>query len=102
MTDEKLRSALLECEAIIAKEAAREGITMAIRDVEAETPSRRISHLHWMAKTSFELLEQGKREKVMRWLGFMQGAIWGLKLASIDSLKSMNRPDDEEHDPEKV
>lgn len=34
-----------------------------------------------------------KREKAMRWLGFVQGALWAQNQATIDELKRMNMPD---------
>ena len=34
------------------------------------------------------------REKLMRWLGFMQGALWVKGIYTIDELKAHNRPDD--------
>ena len=33
-----------------------------------------------------------KREKAMRWLGFVQGTLWGWGLATIEELKQMNAP----------
>jgi len=38
----------------------------------------------------------------MRWLGFLQGAVWAFKLANIDNLKGMNRPDRSRHDKKRV
>lgn len=102
MTDEKLRDALLTCEATINKEASRLGITMAIRDSSADTETRRISHLLWMARQSLKLVEDNRREKAMRWLGFLQGALWAQKLMTIDQAKDMNRPEGSEHDSSRV
>lgn len=102
MTTDKLRSAVLSCEAIISKEATKAGITMAIRDPGADMPTRRTSHMLWMAQNCLQLVEDGRREKAMRWLGFLQGALWAEKLVTVDQLKDMNRPEDEEHDSDKV
>ena len=102
MTTEKLRSAFLACERIIAQAAEKEGITMAIRDPEASSPTRRLSHLLWLSRDGLQLIEDNRREKAMRWLGFLQGALWGLEMATVDELKSMNRPDDSEHDKDRV
>lgn len=33
-----------------------------------------------------------KREKLMRWLGFMQGALWALGVADLETMKRMNMP----------
>jgi hypothetical protein len=35
-----------------------------------------------------------RREKSMRWLGFVQGFLWAMHVATIDELKSVNRPPD--------
>ena len=94
MTIEKLRSAFLACEAIVAKE----GITMAIRDASADTKVRRLSHLLWLSRNGLVLVEEGRKEKANRWLGFLQGALWQLNLVDIDQLKGMNKSDDAEHD----
>jgi len=33
-----------------------------------------------------------RREKAMRWLGFVQGTLWGWGIATIEELKKMNAP----------
>ena len=76
MTKEKLRSAYLTCERVVADAAGKEGVTMAIRDAEADTRPRRLSHLLWMAREGLHLIEAERREKAMRWLGFLQGTLW--------------------------
>jgi len=53
-------------------------------------------HLIFMCQ---EAATFSNREKAMRWLGFIQGALWTKGLATIDELKDMNRPtaeDDQE------
>ena len=98
MTTEKLREALLACESIISGQ----GITMAIRDINADTRVRRLSHLLWLARNGLQLVEEDRREKAMRWLGFLQGALWAFELVSVEELKNMNRPDDSTLDNERV
>jgi len=98
MTTEKLREVFLACEAIISEQ----GVSTAIRNADAEDCEGRLSHLLWLAQNGFALVEEGRREKAMRWLGFLQGAVWSLKLANIDSLKGMNRPDGSRHDKKRV
>lgn len=39
------------------------------------------------------LLDEGRIEKAMRWLGFMQGALWSIDIFSLDELKDHSRPD---------
>ncbi len=52
-------------------------------------------HLAFVCEEIPRLLEDGRREKVMRWLGWLQGATWALNYASLDSLKNMNKPEGE-------
>lgn len=44
---------------------------------------------------SNSIYEKGtkKMEKAMRWLGFVQGALWMEGFCSIDELKDMNKPE---------
>ena len=103
MSDEKLREAFLACEKLIADAATKEGITMAIRDGSATDRPRKLSHVWWLTREGLKLVEAGRREKAMRWLGFIQGAIsWGLELCTVDQLKDMNRPDDSKFDKDRV
>lgn len=41
-------------------------------------------------------LDENRREKVMRWLGFIQGILWNQGIYMIDELKDHNRPEDRE------
>lgn len=50
-------------------------------------------HLADMASRLRKLLEEGRVEKAMRWLGFMQGAMWALGVYTIEELKNHSRPD---------
>lgn len=36
-----------------------------------------------------------RKEKAMRWLGFLQGALWGAGLTSIEAMKHINMPEAE-------
>lgn len=51
------------------------------------------SHLRWCLVNISEFMDRGKTEKAMRWLGFVQGALWMTGLASVDELKDMNKPE---------
>jgi hypothetical protein len=59
----------------------------------------RHQHILYMVETAKNFVEIGKTEKAMRWLGFIQGAMWGNGYIAIDDLKQMNMPKGEEvHD----
>lgn len=50
------------------------------------------SHLLYMCDTGKQFVWAGRTEKAMRWLGFLQGAIWAYGIASIDEMKHWNMP----------
>lgn len=47
-----------------------------------------------MVPRSREFLKEDRREKLMRWLGFMQGAWWASGVFSVEDLKKHNMPPD--------
>lgn len=51
-----------------------------------------LSHCHAMLAEMKEFLEQGKFDKLNRWLGFMQGCFFTLGIYSLRDLKEHNRP----------
>lgn len=99
MTQEKLLSAFDACQEILA----HNGFTTAERDSESP-PGTNTSfyHLVWMSVEGRKLAEAERREKAMRWLGFLQGALFWSKLATVDDLKDMNRPDKSTFDKKRV
>ena len=60
---------------------------------KCEITSTEIDHLKSMIPKMKLLLQQGRVEKVMRWLGFMQGVFWTTAVYDLGSLKSHNRKD---------
>lgn len=57
-------------------------------------------HLLWMCVTAKGLVEESRTEKAMRWLGFIQGALWASGKKSLTDLKHDSMPDDEVFDPD--
>jgi len=51
-------------------------------------------HLLYMCNSIPIFLEEGQREKAMRWLGFMQGVLWSRGGFTLDRLKNMNKPNE--------
>ena len=51
-------------------------------------------HLRYMLDQMYGFLEQGKREKLMRWIGFMQGVFWRQGNYTLKDLKNQSRPDE--------
>lgn len=82
MTDEDVRRA---CTASLNALFSGVGVQMPI---ERGTPSQ---HITWMLGRTVELMNEGRREKAMRWLGFVQGYLWANGLAGVDEMKDWNR-----------
>lgn len=51
-------------------------------------------HWRWMLDQMPQLIADGKIDKAMRWLGFIQGGFWALGIMPISTLKSDNRKDE--------
>ncbi len=49
-------------------------------------------HILWMLRQIPGFLEEGRKEKVNRWLGFIQGALWADGVYTIEEMKDHNRP----------
>jgi hypothetical protein len=54
---------------------------------------RAAEHMLSMIERLEGLIAEDRREKVMRWYAFIQGAFWGLGIATVDELKEHSRPD---------
>lgn len=59
-------------------------------------------HLLWMCGQMRELIAQNRPDKVMRWLGFMQGALWALRWRTLEQMKQDNMPPDTSFDASRV
>lgn len=79
MSEEKLAEVLDRYEAILVQPAG--------------DGDWRTEHLRTMVPKMREFLAEDRREKLMRWIGFMQGALWSLEWYSLEELKDHNRPD---------
>ena len=55
--------------------------------------SEALKHASWMIDQMKGFLEEGKREKLMRWLGFVEGCLWMGDIFTIDAMKEHTRPD---------
>jgi len=62
--------------------------------INALDPPDVAKHLVFMCDEAERMLKEGRREKVMRWLGFIQGALWGRGVTSIAEAKDANKPDE--------
>jgi len=48
------------------------------------------SHLRWMIAETRSVLEQGRLERAARWLGFIEGSLVQLGLASVEDIQMLD------------
>lgn len=51
-----------------------------------------LSHCYGMLDEMEALIQEGRMEKVFRWLGFIQGCLWRAGIYTVEELKNHNRP----------
>lgn len=56
--------------------------------------SEAFCHLLYMCEEGKRMLAEDRREKVMRWLGFVQGTLWAMGVTTIAEAKNANKPDE--------
>lgn len=99
MSEEKIIEALRAARALVEghkkkwepRRLSEEEMTQKVRDLD---PPKVDQHLLFMCDEAERMLKEGRREKVMRWLGFLQGALWAFGLSTISDSKNANRPDE--------
>jgi len=55
---------------------------------------RQIMHVKFMCEEAQRFVDQGRLEKAMRWLGFIQGCFWKSGIFTLDELEDHSRPDE--------
>lgn len=55
------------------------------------SPEEALNHVLSMIAPMRQFLVDGKREKLMRWLGFLQAILWGEDISTLNELKDHNR-----------
>jgi len=90
MSSEKIAEAL----AIYKKHRENRSIPVKQHPDDASATSGEVlAHCHWMTIEAEGFLVQGRREKAMRWLCFVQGCLFTLCHYRICEMKNHNRPD---------
>lgn len=51
-----------------------------------------LAHCHAMLDEMEVFIQEGRMEKVFRWLGFIQGCLWRIGIYNIEEMKNHNRP----------
>lgn len=103
MTTEKIQQATRDTRKIIERAWGGNEIkpfTQRLPDTAVHAgeyrPRERAAHMLYMCDMIMDDFAMSNREKAMRWLGFVQGALWAGNEVTIDDLKKLNMPDDEE------
>jgi len=50
-------------------------------------------HVAWMCDQAMIFVKEGRRDKALKWLGFIQGCLFCWKVYSLEELKDHNRND---------
>lgn len=61
-----------------------------------------LGHMAWMCVELKTMANDGRTEKAMRWLGFLQGALWMCGLRTIEQLKYDNMPTQVSYDSSRI
>ena len=51
-----------------------------------------LAHCHAMLDEMEKFIDEGRMDKVMRWLGFLQGVLWTCRIYDLEELKNHSRP----------
>lgn len=54
-----------------------------------------LAHCAGMIPKMVEFIKEGRRDKVFRWLGFLQGVLYCKGIYTIEEMANHNRPTDE-------
>ena len=92
MSDEKLLEAIGDYRKMLLEKGVSPD--SADRDSKSLTHDEKLSHILRMLEKMPDFLSEGRREKVMRWLGFIQGSLWAMDMQSVHDLKREVMPDD--------
>ena len=92
MTPEKVKQVLADFKVILNEEARR------IPDADYKFASKvwtkdARGHAAWMCDEAAKFVDEGRMEKAMRWLGFINAVLWITGLRSLDDIKHALMPD---------
>lgn len=100
MTRDQLLDAINELDDGLLKEAPLERSDTRRRYTDNNfyaARARSLKHCKWMLNQMRSFIREGRFDKVQRWLGFIQGALWATGVGSIDNFKEMNRKKEDGH-----
>lgn len=89
MQDQKLDAVLGGLEANLGEFPPRKAYTSELVDWKSPHRYTVLSHASWML-AQCRAFAAADREKLMRWIGFVQCILWMCGRATIDELREMN------------
>ncbi len=51
-----------------------------------------LAHCHHMLYEMETFIQEGRMDKVFRWLGFIQGVLWAAGIYTVEEMANHNRP----------
>jgi hypothetical protein len=105
MTGAKVKQVLQSYLDHFEAEDSKAGLSVGAQkmsDVDAFRKAPEVDDLSWAAHLKYVCVEaqrfvdEGRIEKAMRWLGFLQGVLWESGEFSLDDLKNHSRPTEDE------
>lgn len=66
--------------------------SLGAEGVSAKGDIADLKHLRYMCEV-VQTFPEARKEKAMRWLGFIQGALWSMGFITIQEAKEANMPD---------
>lgn len=90
----KHRDKILEVNPRAAKEGPAEIENKSFKVLWSHRELHKLCHLYYMCVTAMQFATDGRIEKAMRWLGFIQGAMTAMGHYSIDELRAINSSSD--------
>lgn len=99
MIPERLKSALAAAEQTIRAEFRSAGqvevephrLSSEELDHTSVVSDEFHQHLLWLCVAGRQLVDEGRTDKAMRWLGFVQGCLFAVGISTIAELKEANR-----------
>lgn len=87
MTDEQIDAVITKYE----EHLSAYGVPMRFttRDI-GPSASEAARHVLWMCAEVRKFLDEGRREKADRWLGFIQGVLWTFGHYTVDDMRAHN------------
>lgn len=95
MTPEKTKKAFDTCVLLIRQHAPKIAAARWPADLPPHTSTDSVAHALWMCEEGKKFVDEGRMEKAMRWLGFVQGALWVTLWVPVETMKDMNKPESE-------